>query len=95
LVLPVVACAGTDGCADELQSSVTQTENHSRHEKKTEDCGAFCTCSCCVHIVSVNFQTPVIIIDKPLIKSKQLSVYNKISPHSNYFGNIWQPPKIG
>jgi hypothetical protein len=96
LVLPVVSCAAeADGCMGELQSSVTQTENHPGHEKKTEDCGAFCTCSCCVHIVSINFQTPVIIIDKPLIKSKQLSVYNNISLHSNYFGNIWQPPKIG
>ncbi len=97
LVLPVVSCAEVDGRMDELQSSVTQTqtETHSGNEKKTEDCGAFCTCSCCVHIVSVSFQSPVIIIDKPLLKSKQQSVYNNISLPSNYFGNIWQPPKIG
>jgi hypothetical protein len=94
LVLPGIACAGTDGCADEIQSAVTQTGNNTGHENEKEDCGAFCTCSCCVHIVSVSFQSPVIIVDKPLIKSKQQSVYNNISLPSNYFGNIWQPPKM-
>ncbi|MEP7238608.1 MAG: DUF6660 family protein [Ferruginibacter sp.] len=93
LVLPGMACAETDGCTDELQSSVTQTGNHTQHEQ--EDCGAFCTCSCCVHIVSVSFQIPVIIIDKPVVKGKLLSCYNNILLPSNYFGNIWQPPKIG
>lgn len=95
LVLPGIACADTDNCTDELQSSVTQTGNNTGHENEKEDCGAFCTCSCCVHIVSVNFQSAVIICDKPLLKNKQLSCYCSISLPSNYFGNIWQPPKMG
>jgi len=92
LVLPGLSCAQTDTCADELQSSVSQTGGDDEHEE--EDCGSFCTCSCCVHIVSVNFQSPQIIIDKPFAKTKLLSFYNNISLPSNYFGNIWQPPKI-
>jgi hypothetical protein len=92
-VLPGLACAETDICADDLQSSVSQTANHDKHEE--EDCGNFCTCSCCVHIISVNFQSLKIIIDKQLATNNLLSIYNNISLPSNYFGNIWQPPKIG
>jgi hypothetical protein len=92
-LLPGIACAGSSSCDDGVQSSVSQTANHDDHEK--EDCGAFCTCSCCVHIVSVNFQSPVISIDKPIVKTTKLSFYHNVSLSSNYFGNIWQPPKMG
>jgi hypothetical protein len=90
-----MACGDTDRCTDELQNSVTQKVTHPEHENGKEDCGAFCTCSCCVHIVSVNFQSPVIVIDKAFTKNKLLSFYDNISLSSNYFGNIWQPPRIG
>ena len=87
-----MACAETDNCLDD-QSSVAQTGNHKEHEKK--ECGKFCNCSCCVHIVSVSFQSPIVIIAKPVTKNKFFSFYDNISLQSNYFGNIWQPPKIG
>jgi hypothetical protein len=92
-LLPGIACAGEDNCKDELESVVTKTTDHNNDEK--EDCGNFCTCTCCVHIVSVNFQVPLIGIDKPIVKTTKLSFYNNISLPSNYFGNIWQPPKMG
>jgi hypothetical protein len=92
-LLPGIACAGEDDCKDELENVAAKTTNHNEHEK--EDCGNFCTCSCCVHIVSVNFQLPLISIDKPIGESARLSCYNNISLPSNYFGNIWQPPKMG
>jgi len=92
LVLPGLACAETDTCADEVKNSVSQTGNNDDHEE--EDCGSFCTCSCCVHIVSVNFKSQLNTIDKPLAKNKLLSFYNNVSLPSNYFGNIWQPPRM-
>jgi hypothetical protein len=91
-MLPGLACAGADSCSDEQERVVTKSTGHDEHEK--EDCGNFCTCSCCVHIVSVNFQSQVISIDKPLSESAKLSFYHNISLSSNYFGNIWQPPKM-
>lgn len=94
LLLPGIACAGEDNCVEETVNVTSQTTNHTDHEDKKEDCGGFCTCSCCVHIVSVNFQQAVVIGDKPVLKSKQLSPYYSISLPSNYFGNIWQPPKM-
>jgi hypothetical protein len=95
LALPVLACTGEDNCSVKEESAVTQTAAHSGHEDEEDGCGSFCTCSCCVHIVSVNFQTAIIIDNKPLLKNKQLSSYYSISLPSNYFGNIWQPPKMG
>jgi hypothetical protein len=92
LLLPGIACAGTDNCSDQAGSSVAKTAGDGQHEK--EDCGNFCTCSCCVHIVSVNFQSPIINIDKPVEESVKHFFYHNVSLPSNYFGNIWQPPKM-
>jgi hypothetical protein len=92
-LLPGLACAGADNCDDEQERVVTKATEHNEHEN--EDCGNFCTCSCCVHIVSVNFQASAICIDKPLAERIKLSFYHNISLPSNYFGNIWQPPKRG
>ena len=95
LALPVVACAGTDNCMDAAtELIVKQTADQADHEENEDGCGNFCTCSCCLHIVSVNFQSPLISIVKPIIKSKKLLFYHNISLPSNYFGNIWQPPKM-
>ena len=94
LILPCVACAETDTCNDDLQSSVTQTGNHPEPGKEKEDCGSFCTCSCCVHIVSVNFQLYKISAEKLLDRNRLRLFYDDISLPSNYFGNIWQPPKF-
>src|SRR5688572_2639601 len=94
LVLPCLACAETDLCADDQQTSVTQTMDHEEHEDENDGCGSFCDCTCCVHIVSANFQSPVIIIDKPLLKNSMQIFYKNISLPSNHFGNIWQPPKM-
>jgi hypothetical protein len=90
-MLPGISCFGTDTCSDEQENAVTQTTGH---EDEKDDCGSFCTCSCCVHIVSVNYQLAVVIDDKPFLKASQLSSYYSISLPSNYFGNIWQPPKM-
>ena len=91
LALPYFACAESGKCTDDVQISITHSENHPKNEK--EDCGAFCTCSCCVHIVSISYQSPKIVIDKPLQENKIQFFYNNISLPSNHFGNIWQPPK--
>jgi len=85
-----MACEQKDDCEEAVTISTT-TGDHPEHEK--EGCGNFCNCSCCVHIVSVNFQPALILIDKPLVTGKPFSFYHNISLPSNYFGNIWQPPK--
>ena len=91
-LLPGFACAGEDDCKDDLQTVLTTTTNHNEHGKA--DCGDFCSCTCCVHLVSVNFQTVLTGINKLIVKKSKFSFYNNISLPSNYFGNIWQPPKM-
>jgi hypothetical protein len=93
LLLPGIACTGADNCSEELTNTVGRATSHGEREK--EDCGNFCNCSCCVHIVSVNFQLSAISIDKPVSEGTKHSFYHNISLPSNYFGNIWQPPKMG
>ena len=92
-LLPGIACAGEDNCKDELETVVTKAADNEDHEK--EDCGNFCTCTCCVHIAPVNFQAQAITIDKQVQEITKHSFYHNISLPSNYFGNIWQPPKMG
>jgi hypothetical protein len=94
LSLPAIACADKDVCGEDQKNNISQTDRHSDHEEKPEDCGSFCTCSCCVHIVSVNYQSPEINLVKPSVTNQPGFFYNNISLPSNYFGNIWQPPKI-
>ena len=93
LVLPSITCIETDMCTGDLQSEVTQKDNYPKNENEPEDCGSFCTCSCCMHIVSVNYQFAEIEISKTLVSTQLHFFYNNISLPSNYFGNIWQPPK--
>jgi hypothetical protein len=91
LALPCITCAETQGCKDEQQSQLSQAHEH--EEPDTDDCGNLCNCSCCGHIVSVNFQLTEFVINKPVFKNNNLITYCNIFLPSNYFGNIWQPPK--
>lgn len=92
LVLPAMACAEIGGCAEEEQYCFNAADDCEDEERS--DCGSFCACSCCVHIVSVNFQSPETTVEKILEKNTLLCFYDNISIPSNYFGNIWQPPRV-
>jgi len=91
LVLPGVSCAETLVCADET-TQLIQAENHEEHQE--EDCGSFCNCSCCVHIVSVNYQQNVLEVKKTVLVNSRVFFYCDVTIPSNYFGNIWQPPRL-
>ena len=84
-------CTDTNECKEPL-SNAAQTASHEKHEE--EACGPFCACFCCGHIVSQNFQVPKITVAKPVIKERLQSFYDNISLPSDFFGNIWQPPKV-
>lgn len=90
-LLPGIACAGEDNCKDEQEHVTAKTNDHDNQEKG--DCDNFCSCSCCVHIVSVNMQTRLNIIEKPEGEITKHAFYDNSSLPTNYFGNIWQPPR--
>jgi hypothetical protein len=93
LALPAIA-QQVDVCQDtEVCTADDACEDDGCSEEEADDCGSFCACSCCVHIVSVNNYSPVCTVVKAEEKNILLSFYHNISLPSNYFGNIWQPPR--
>ncbi len=68
-------------------------ENHS-HEHATDLCSPFCVCNCCGQQVLtfldiVNYVVPTKFEEIRTSNSIYTSVF-----HSNFYGSIWQPPKI-
>jgi len=78
-----------------LPGIVLQTAGHSGHQDDEEACAPFCNCTCCGHVVNSNSFLIKIAAVKPLFKEKPQTYYNNISLPSDFFGNIWQPPRVG
>jgi hypothetical protein len=74
----------------EIASSLT---NHKDKQHKNETRNPFCSCDCCGQIFYPNFQLEKIAAKKVLEKTKQQFFYRNITLSSDFFGNIWQPPK--
>lgn len=91
-ILPGIACGAEDNCKNEPELLTSRAADEHKHEK--EACGNLCSCSCCVHIVSVHFRAQLINIEKPEGETAKHAFYHNISLPSNYFGNIWQPPRV-
>ncbi|WP_157585230.1 DUF6660 family protein [Runella zeae] len=83
------ACHGmTNGKASSSQS------NHTDNHGGTKSCSPFCTC--CGSIISLGFHSPVSVPENQtsfFTQKVKIAFYND-SFFSNFYGNIWQPPKI-
>jgi hypothetical protein len=95
LLLPCLPCMDSDECSEPAGTEVSQLMNHNDHEQDEEACGPFCNCICCGSIVNSNFHLPKIAELKAMPAKTLRSYYNSISLPSDYFGNIWQPPRVG
>ena len=93
LLLPCIACTDVNECVDTLKISSYQQPSENHHEE--EACNPFCNCACCGHVVSPNSINNEIIVTGFLFPKKQNFFYNSISLSFDFYGNIWQPPKIG
>jgi hypothetical protein len=95
LLLPSFSCSDTDKCTDNSQ---TEIANHSKdpkdHQNENDNCNPFCSCACCGQVFYPNFQLGRIASSKPVQNLKQFFFYTNISLSSDFFGNIWQPPKF-
>jgi hypothetical protein len=90
-------CGDTEECKvlDNGKETFAQTEQHD-HQEDTESCSPFCTCACCGSTIVFNFQCPVLMTESTSFSfplSERIIVKND-SFTSNFYGNIWQPPKI-
>ena len=75
-----------------IQAEVVQSSDHPTDNEDT--CSPFCYCNCCsVSISSFDFKSFEIKPPKTNFISKKIrpSDYSLVS---NFYGNIWQPPKL-
>jgi len=95
LLLPCFPCSDTDECIDNAKKEkASSSTDHKDRQHENEACNLFCSCACCGQIFSPNFKLDKVATTKPLEKTKQQFFYANISHCSDFFGNIWQPPKF-
>jgi len=84
----------TDECIDNSKTATAiSSTDHNNHQHENEACNPFCSCACCGQVFYPNFHLAKIAA-KPTAHLKQQFFYTNVSLSSDYFGNIWQPPKI-
>ena len=94
LVLSAMPCGDMHNVCNASNAKTELSQNHDHQQDKDDYCSPFCTCSCCsASIVALDF--------KPfqLKKPAEFSITQKLTIRnfsfvSNFYGNIWQPPKI-
>ncbi|WP_309922238.1 MULTISPECIES: DUF6660 family protein [unclassified Arcicella] len=98
LVLACLPCGDVNDCnkvSGDTHYSLSKT-NHTEHTEDTETCSPFCTCACCGMNIAFRFYLPTLTIENEssFYTGKTIIVYKNESPLSNFYGNIWQPPKV-
>ncbi|WP_229250527.1 DUF6660 family protein [Emticicia aquatilis] len=97
LVLSCLPCGDVEDCkvVDNEKIAFSET-NHSTHQEDTETCSPFCICACCGTNIVLNFSfSPLISVIEPNFLSEKVTVnFYNTSFISDFYGNIWQPPKI-
>jgi hypothetical protein len=69
--------------------------DHPDQQNDTESCSPFCICACCGSTIVFSFQSVPLITEHLfsfLPSTQRLIGYYGLF-FSNYYGNIWQPPK--
>jgi hypothetical protein len=93
LLLPCVPCMDMDECTgDSATETSSSSTNHDNDEN--EACNPFCSCACCGQVFYPNLQPGKTAAYKPLIDLKYQSLYTCNALSSDFYGNIWQPPKL-
>lgn len=94
LALSIMPCSDA---YNECQNNTTTQEALQSHNHKNDQndiCSPFCICTCCSSIVNPKFTSLSIRSPKFSIASTIKFPIQDFSLISNYYGNIWQPPKI-
>ncbi|AEI52064.1 DUF6660 family protein [Runella slithyformis] len=95
LVLSGLPCRDGEDCNALNNGKISSSKtNHTDHHSDTKSCSPFCTC--CGSVISLGFHSPVSVPDNQtsfFTQKVKIAFYND-SFFSNFYGNIWQPPKI-
>ncbi|MFK6999275.1 DUF6660 family protein [Flavobacterium oreochromis] len=95
LILSGLPCLDTIEHERSIAKSATSDHSHKGHTHTDDLCSPFCTCNCCgtqvlvyQSIISYDFENlPTIITER------KESLYKSVF-YTNFYNNIWQPPKI-
>lgn len=93
LALSLMPCTDALGMNTPNTSKTEITQTHNNDTDHNDFCSPFCICSCCNTPVNITFDLLSIKVNNPIASNLKISVFN-FSLASNYYGSIWQPPKI-
>ncbi|NBA78634.1 hypothetical protein GOQ04_23975 [Emticicia sp. ODNR4P] len=97
LILSCLPCGDAKDCKvlDNGKETFSQTDHHN-HQEDTESCSPFCICACCGSNIVFSFQHPVLMTENTpsFFPQRERIIVENDSFASNFYGNIWQPPKI-
>lgn len=95
LILPCLPCVDKEECNDKSKTEISSaTTNDSHQEQQEEACSPMCSCGCCGHIYTSNSRFNKLAVIKISYFTSQQFFYKNIHLSSDFYGNIWQPPKI-
>jgi hypothetical protein len=94
MVLSVIPCSDVQNECNDTKPNQEMAHNHDHQQDKDDNCSPFCICACCGTSVTVieffplSLQVPVFFPTAPKVALRNFFFV------SNFYGNIWQPPKI-
>jgi hypothetical protein len=83
----------TDGAEAVENNAITHSQNQEKEQHENDNCPPFCSCLCCGQTVAA-YQSIKIQLQVPAVKNNISYFTNNTSLCANYFGSIWQPPKL-
>ena len=94
LALSVMPCSDVHNVCNTKKSKTELTQTHNHQQDQDDNCSPFCTCACCsTSVVSLDF-VPFQIKKTTEFSITQKHTIRNFSFVTNFFGNIWQPPKL-
>lgn len=96
LALSLMPCSDihNDCVKTENQKQISQNENHNHKSDHNDFCSPFCTCSCCNTLMTLDFFNTTFKLKHIIIESDNINAIQDYIFVSNFYLNIWQPPKI-
>lgn len=94
LAISMLPCGDANNECNTTAPQTETTQNHSHKTDHNDVCSPFCICSCCSTVANFSIPESRVIEEKTVFAEIQKFPIRDFNFVSNYYGNIWQPPKI-
>ena len=94
LALSVMPCSDVYNDCKSDTALAQSSQSHNHKSDHNDVCSPFCTCTCCSVSANPQFTPFVVKVAKPLVTTKLTFPNRDFFFVSNFYGNIWQPPKV-